>query len=421
MLDMKFVRNNQDVVKTKLLSRGLKLEVINSFFEAEKNYRSTLQEVEELKAKRNQLVPQGKPTQEQRIQLKELSTTIKQKQDSLDVLKSNYEEIALCIPNLPLDDCPVGLSEDDNKVIRKIGEIPNFDFEVKSHDQLGIDLNLFDFDQAAAITGSRFVVYHNEGALLERALINFMLDTHIYEHGYKEVMPPVVVNSKTLTGTGQLPKFSEDLFKLEDTDYWLSPTAEVQLTNLYQNKVIQEKELPLNFVAYTPCFRKEAGSYGKDTKGLIRHHQFNKVELVKLVNPEDSHNQLLDLLSHAEKILQLLKLPYRVVELCSGDLGFSSAKTYDIEVWFPSQNCYREISSCSLFLDFQSRRAMIRYKQASTGSVSFLHTINGSGLAVGRTMAALLENYQQSDGSVIIPECLVRYTKYKKWQITKNI
>lgn len=421
MLDMKFVRLNYEEVKQKLLTRRVSPELINTFFDSEKKWRFSLQEVEELKAKRNQLIPKGKPSDVQREALKELSNLIKLKQDELDKAKLTFDEVALFIPNMPSLDCPIGSSESDNKVLREVGEKPSFDFKPKSHHEIGVGLDLFDFDQAATITGSRFVVYHGQGALLERALINFMLDTHIYDHEYKEAIPPVVVNSKALTGTGQLPKFSDDLFKINDTDFWLSPTAEVQLTNLFQNKIIKEADLPINLVAYTPCFRKEAGSYGKDTKGLIRHHQFNKVELVKLVHPDDSEKMLQELLSHAEKILKLLGLAYRVVELCTADLGFSSAKTYDIEVWFPSQNCYREISSCSSFLDFQSRRAMIRYKEGPSGLVSFLHTLNGSGLAVGRTMAALLENFQQADGSVIIPDVLSKYTRNKKWQITKNI
>ncbi len=422
MINMKAVRQDSTRFRKSLESRGMDLAVFDKLIYADLKWRDRLIEIDQLKSKRNSLTPKGQPTEKQRNELKELSLLIKEKQENVTNLEIEVKKLAAIVPNLPHSDCPVGASEDDNVLIRTVGSPKEFDFSVKSHEEIGVSCGILNFEQATQVTGSRFVVYHNDGALLERSLINFMLDTHCNEHGYNEVLPPVIVNSNSVYGTGQLPKFSDDLFKLDDTDYWLSPTAEVQLTNLYRDTIVPEKELPIKMAAYTPCFRKEAGSYGKDTQGLIRHHQFNKVELVKLVHPKNTMDELHSLLNNAEAILKLLDLPYRVVELCTGDLGFSAEKTYDIEVWFPSQNCYREISSCSSFLDFQSRRAMIRYKDKQTGSVSLLNTINGSGLAVGRTMAAILENFQQEDGSVIVPDVLRKYTQKKElWQITKNI
>ncbi len=409
MLDAKCVREDTKNIRHKLQLRGYDCEQFDAYVRADDDWRKALQEVDMLKNKRNTLTPKQKPTPEQQQALKELSLTIKNAQEALIPLEETVKALALQIPNAPYDDVPEGKDEEDNVVVREEGQVPSFDFVPKSHDVLGVEGGLMDFDTATALVGSRFVVMTGEGAKLERALINYMLDMHTGAHGYREILPPFMVHGKALQGTGQLPKFADDLFHLSDSEYWLSPTAEVQLTNLYQDKVISESELPLNLTAYTPCFRKEAGSYGKDIKGLIRLHQFNKVELVQLVKPEDSMACLQALLSHAETILQALELPYRVVELCTGDLGFSAAKTYDLEVWFPSQNKYREISSCSNFLDFQSRRAMIRYKNNATGSISYVHTLNGSALAVGRTLAAVLEHYQQLDGSILVPKVLQKY------------
>jgi len=335
-------------------------------------------------------------------ELKELDSVIEEKEKSL-------QDFLLIVPNLPHASVPAGKDSSDNVEIRRWGEIPKFDFEPKPHWDIGEELRILDFKSGAKITGARFTLYLDLGAKLERALINFMLDLHTREHGYREVLPPFMVNRTTMTGTGQLPKFEEELFKVEGTDYFLIPTAEVPVTNIHQDEVLEERTLPLSYAAYTPCFRKEAGSYGKDTRGLIRQHQFNKVELVKFTTPESSYDELEKLLSDAEEVLKRLKLPYRVVNLCSGDLGFSASKTYDIEVWLPGQNTFKEISSCSNFEDFQARRAKIRYRIAGKNKTEFVHTLNGSGLAVGRTLVAILENYQQADGSVIIPEALRPY------------
>lgn len=414
MLDVELLRNHTDKVRQRLGLKGVDISLVDHFISEDKQWRMMLQEVEELKMKRNTLTPKGKPSEDQRQSLKALSEEIKQRQAAVVLQEKRVKEFALQLPNMPMDTVPVGQSEDDNKIIRVEGQPRSFSFSPQPHEELGVQKGFLSFDEGAQLAGSRFVVYHGKGARLERALINFMLDQHCEQHGYEEVQPPVIVNSRALLGTGQLPKFSDDLFKLSDTDYWLSPTAEVQLTNLFQNTVLSESDLPKLYTAYTPCFRKEAGSYGKDIKGIIRLHQFNKVELVKFVSAETSMQHLESLLSHAETILKALKLPYRVVELCTGDLGFSAAKTYDLEVWFPSQQCYREISSCSNFLDFQSRRAMIRYKCSERGTIKYVHTINGSGLAIGRTLAALIENHQQADGSIVIPEALKEYMKEDK-------
>ena len=343
MIDAKLIRDNVDFVKTSLLNRGMDITLLDEFLIADKQWREALLSIDTLKMKRNQLTPKGKPTPDQLQSLKTLAESIKQAQDGVNVLESNVNELSKQLPNIPLSDVPIGSSEEENCVLETIGEIPVFSFQPKSHDELGINHGILNFDQAAKVTGARFVVGHDKGAQLERALINFMLDVHTHEHGYHEVQVPVIVNSNSLFGTGQLPKFGSDLFKLEQTDYWLSPTAEVQLTNLFNDHIFQFDQLPVCITAATACFRKEAGSYGKDVRGIIRQHQFNKVELVRITNPEESHSQLMQLRKHAEKILQLLQLPYRVVELCTGDLGFSSAKTFDLEVWFPSQNAYREI------------------------------------------------------------------------------
>jgi seryl-tRNA synthetase len=335
-------------------------------------------------------------------ELKGLNSIIEEKEKAL-------QDFLLVVPNLPHPSVPAGKDSSDNAEVRRWGEIPKFDFEPKPHWDIGEELRILDFKSGAKITGARFTLYLDLGAKLERALINFMLDLHTREHGYREVLPPFMVNRTSMTGTGQLPKFEEELFKVEGTDYFLIPTAEVPVTNIHQDDVLEEKMLPLYYAAYTPCFRKEAGSYGKDTRGLIRQHQFNKVELVKFTTPESSYDELEKLLSNAEEVLKRLKLPYRVVNLCSGDLGFSASKTYDIEVWLPGQNTYKEISSCSNFEDFQARRAKIRYRISGKSKTEYVHTLNGSGLAVGRTLVAILENCQQADGSVIIPEALRPY------------
>ena len=320
-------------------------------------------------------------------------------------LDEKFRAMLAGVPNVPHESVPVGRSSDDNVEIRRVGEPRKFDFDPKPHWDLGPDLNILDMERAAKITGARFAVYIGLGARLERALINFMLDVHTKEHGYTEILPPFMINSASLFGTGQLPKFAADLFKLENTDYWLAPTAEVPVTNLFRDETLESDKLPIKFCAYTPCFRSEAGSYGRDVRGIIRQHQFQKVELVKFTRPEQSYDELEKLTADAERILQKLGLPYRTVVLCTGDIGFSSAKTYDIEVWLPGQNDYKEISSCSNFEGFQARRASIRHKPTK-GKAEFLHTLNGSGLAVGRTWVAIVENYQQRDGSVVIPEAL---------------
>ena len=409
MIDPKIIRQNPDSVRAGLESRYHSVSVLDHFLAIDKRWRELRAEVDTMINQRKGLSPKGKPTPEQLSSLKAMSEKIKDKQEGLQQLELDVKEAALHIPNIPDSDIPSGKDESDNEEIRCIGAIPQFSFKVKPHDVLGVEKDILNFDLGAKIAGSRFVVYKGAGARLERSLIQFMLDVHTQEHGYVEYLPPVVVNSQSLRGTGQLPKFADDCFALSDTDYWLSPTAEVQLTNLYNDMIVDETELPLQLTAQTTCFRKEAGSYGKDVKGIIRQHQFNKVELVHIVHPDDSEAALERLLSHAERILELLELPYRVVKLCAGDLGFSAAKTYDIEVWFPSQNNYREISSCSRFLDFQARRAMIRYRSTETSEVSYLHTLNGSGLAVGRALAAILENYQTSEGGIKIPKVLQKY------------
>lgn len=406
MIDLKELRENPDRVKMGIASRNGSVDIIEKLIEDDKSWRTKLQQLESMRHKQKTLTPKGKPSPEQMNELKTLSASIKEVQEELNAFETEFQTQLMHIPNIPADSTPVGKDENENKVIRTMGEIPSLDFTPRPHEQLAENLNLIDFELAAKIAGARFAVYKDYGARLERAVGNFMIDHHTANNGYSERIPPVIVNTKSMTGTGQLPKFADDSFKLEDTDYWLSPTAEVQLTNLFRDTIVPEEELPVKVAAYTACFRKEAGSYGKDLSGIIRQHQFGKVELVKLSHPDESFNELEALTADAESILQALGLPYRVVELCTGDLGFSSAKTYDIEVWFPAQNKYREISSCSNFLDFQSRRAMIRYKSKISGNVSYLHTLNGSGLAVGRTVAALLENFQTKAGSVKIPEVL---------------
>ena len=415
MLDIKFIRNNIEKVEEMLKARNTEIN-LDEFKKLEENRRKLISEVESLKALRNEkskelgeLKKEGKLTDELREEMQELSNKIKNLDSELREIEEKLENFLLNIPNMLHESVPVGKDENDNVVYKVHGEKPEFDFEPKPHWDIGENLGILDFKRASKLAGARFSLYFGPGALLERALINFMLDLHTQEHGYIEVLPPFIVNRKTMTGTGQLPKFEEDLFKLEGYDYFLIPTAEVPVTNIFSDEILQEDELPIYMTAYTPCFRSEAGAYGKDVRGLTRQHQFNKVELVKFAHPDNSYEELEKLLENAEEVLKRLGIHYRVVTLCSGDTGFSAAKTYDIEVWLPGQGIYREISSCSNFEDFQARRAKIRFKRKGKKGTEFVHTLNGSGLAVGRTVIAILENYQQEDGSVIVPEVLRKY------------
>jgi len=418
MIDIKLVRKEPERVK-ELLSRRdpVYAERIDELLTVDRERRTLLTEIEQLKAKKNKLSKEignlfreGK--KEEALQIKaeveDISKKAKELEKELKDVEERFQKLILSIPNIPHPSVPVGEDENDNVVVRYWGEKPKFDFEPIPHWEIGEKLGILDFERAAKLAGSRFVVYRKWGAKLERALINFMLDLHTQEHGYEEVIPPFLVNTKTMTGTGQLPKFEEDLYKIENEDLWLIPTAEVPLTNLHAGEILPEKELPKYYTAYTPCFRREAGAHGRDVRGIMRLHQFNKVELVKIVHPEKSYEELEKLVREAEKVLQLLGLHYRVVELCTGDLGFSAAKTYDIEVWIPSQNRYREISSCSNCEDFQARRAQIRFRDKE-GKTRPVHTLNGSGLAVGRTVIAILEQFQQRDGTIKLPEVLKPY------------
>jgi seryl-tRNA synthetase len=415
MLDLKFVRDNTGRVSRMLHDRQVDLD-LKPFLELDEERRHILKEVEELKRRRNVASEEIAGIRKERgnatdriEEMREVSQRIKTLDQQLGVIQQNFDDILRLIPNMPHDSVAVGKDEGDNPVVKVWGKPPQFDFEPKPHWDVAESLGILDFERAAKITGARFALYWGIGAALERALISFMLDLHTRLHGYLEVLPPFIVNSTSLTGTGQLPKFKQDLFKLENTDYYLVPTAEVPVTNIHMNEVLDEDELPKYYTAYTPCFRSEAGSYGKDTRGLIRQHQFNKVELVKFVKPQTSYDELEKLLANAETILQELALPYRVVSLCTADLGFSASKTYDIEVWLPGQSAYREISSCSNFEDFQARRANIRFRRKGQSRSDFVHTLNGSGLAVGRTVVAILENCQQRDGTVVIPKILRPY------------
>ncbi|MEK8133090.1 serine--tRNA ligase [Paenibacillus filicis] len=416
MLDVKLLRSDLDKVKQAMAKRGKNLEELDRFTLLDTKRRELLQETEQLKNRRNvvsQEVAQLKKAKENADHLieemKVVGDRIKALDEEIRELETQLDAILLSIPNVPQDDVPTGLSEEENVEIRRIGDVPAFSFEPKPHWEVAQQLGILDFEAAAKVTGSRFVFYKGVGARLERALYNFMMDLHADQHGYEEMLPPQIVNRDSLTGTGQLPKFEEDVFKLTGTDYFLIPTAEVPVTNYYRDDILTVEDLPKNFVALSACFRSEAGSAGRDTRGLIRQHQFNKVELVKLTSPESSNEELEKLTAHAEKVLQLLGLPYRVLSLCTGDLGFSSSKTYDLEVWLPNSNTYREISSCSNFQDFQARRANIRFRRDAKAKPEFVHTLNGSGLAIGRTVAAILENYQEEDGSVRIPEVLRPY------------
>ena len=415
MLDLKFVREHFDEVKEKIGRRGQAIDW--SFFAAlDAERRTIIQEAEGLRAQRNwvnDLIAAKKKKKEDAAteisQMKEVSTRIKELETRLSEKEEALRERMMVIPNVPHESVVVGQGDTDNLEIRKWGEKPHFSFQPQAHWDIGEALDILDFNRGAKITGARFTLYKGPGARMERALMNFMLDLHTTRHGYREVLPPFMVNRKTMTGTGQLPKFEEDLFKLSDPDYFLIPTAEVPVTNIHQDEILAEDDLPLYYTAYTPCFRKEAGSYGKDTRGLIRQHQFNKVELVKFSTPGNSYGELEKLTADAEKVLQLLNIHYRVVLLCTADLGFSASKTYDLEAWLPGQGTYKEISSCSNFEDFQARRANIRYRPKDKKGTEFVHTLNGSGLAIGRTLVAILENYQNADGSVTIPEVLRPY------------
>ncbi len=418
MLDLKYVKNNLDFVKKGMEKRKANIDFA-SLLANDENRKALLLKIENLRHKRNvvsgdiaKMKKSGEDAQEVIAEMRKVSETIKAHDKELSSVEEEINQFLISIPNIPQDDVPEGKDDTENRLEKVHGEPKSFDYKAKPHWELGEELGILDFARAAKLTGARFPLYIGAGAQLERALINFMLNIHTTEHGYKEVLPPFIVNRTTMTGTGQLPKFEEDLFKLEGLDYYLIPTSEVPMTNIYASEIINESMLPCKFTAYTPCFRSEAGSYGRDTKGLIRQHQFNKVEMVKLTSPETSFDELESMLANAEKILQLLELPYQVVTLCTGDLGFSATKTYDIEVWMPGQDDngkYREISSCSNCLDFQARRAGIRFRREDKKKPEYVHTLNGSGLAVGRTFAAILENYQQADGSVIVPEVLIPY------------
>ncbi|RNA65953.1 serine--tRNA ligase [Alteribacter keqinensis] len=416
MLDVKLLRKDFENIKEKLAHRNEDISDLDRFGELDVTRRELIKKTEELKGRRNtvsqevsQLKREKKDADHLIKEMKEVSATIKDLDDKLRTVDQELEQLLLTIPNIPHESVPVGADEEDNHEARKWGDLPAFSFEAKPHWDLATNLGILDFERASKVTGSRFVFYKGQGARLERALINFMMDLHEDEHGYEEVMPPYMVNRDSMTGTGQLPKFEEDAFKIREEDYFLIPTAEVPVTNMHRDEIIDANQLPIAYTAYSACFRSEAGSAGRDTRGLIRQHQFNKVELVRFVKPEESYEQLELLTSHAEKVLQLLKLPYRVMNMCTGDLGFTAAKKYDIEVWIPSYETYREISSCSNFESFQARRANIRFRPEAKGKTDYVHTLNGSGLAIGRTVAAILENYQQEDGTVVIPEVLRPY------------
>ena len=416
MLDNKTLRNNFDEIAKKLATRGVKEEELNRYLELDGKRRDLIVETEKLKSYRNEVsdaiaaLKRAKENADSKItEMRELGGKIKELDQELSTIEEDLENIATRLPNLPHDSVPVGADEEENVEVRKWGEIPQYDFKTKPHWEIGEALGILDFERGAKVSGSRFLYYKGLGARLERAVYNFMLDLHVYEHDYTEMMTPYLVNSKAMFGTGQFPKFKEDVFQMQDSDLTLIPTAEVPLTNYYQDEIIEANELPVYFTALSPSFRSEAGSAGRDTRGLIRLHQFNKVEMVKFSKPEESYEELEKMTGNAEDVLQKLNLPYRVLALCTGDMGFAAAKTYDLEVWIPAQETYREISSCSNTEAFQARRAKIRYRNEETGKLEYVHTLNGSGLAVGRTVAAILENYQQADGSVKIPEALVSY------------
>jgi seryl-tRNA synthetase len=415
MLDLKLLRQDLTQVKARMATRGVEIDW-NEFESLDHKRREALAHIEKLKERKNRLSGEigrmkktGGDAASLMQEVEEVSDGIRTGERPLVEIEACFEKFMLTVPNLPEPSVPVGRGAGENKEVRRWEDPPQFDFPAKNHWDIGEELGILDFSRAAKLAGARFALYKDAGARLERALINFMLELHTQEHGYCEVLPPFLVNRDAMTGTGQLPKFEEDLFRTAEPDFFLIPTAEVPVTNIHREELLSRDQLPIRYVAYTPCFRREAGSYGQDVRGLIRQHQFNKVELVKFTEPEVSYEELEKLVKDAEAVLQRLKLPYRVVELCTGDLGFAAAKTYDLEVWLPGQSAYREISSCSNFEDFQARRAQIRYRKETKGKPIFVHTLNGSGLAVGRTLVAVLENYQQKDGSVVIPEVLRSY------------
>ncbi len=419
MLDLTFVRENLPRVEEKLRQRGMDPDTaLKDFRQLDTQRRQAITDAETMQARRNRaseeiakLKKAGQDASAQIAETKELRERMQEKEKAANALEDQLRELLAGIPNLPHESVPVGKSSEENVEVRRWGTPRNFDFTPKPHWELGEQLGVLDMERAVKLTGARFAVYWDQGARLERALANFMLDLHTREHGYTEVLPPYLVNSDSMYGTGQLPKFAADLFRVPhgEKDLWLIPTAEVPVTNLYSDEILEAARLPISLTAYTPCFRSEAGSYGKDVRGIIRQHQFQKVELVKFTRPEESYEQLEKLTRNAEEVLQKLGLPYRVMALCTGDMGFSSAKTYDIEVWLPGQQLYREISSCSNFEAFQARRANIRYRPEGKNKTELVHTLNGSGLAVGRTWLAIMENYQQADGSVVVPEALRSY------------
>lgn len=418
MLDLKRIRTNPEAVKDAMKMRGeaFDLSLIDKVAELDEKRRKMLTEVETMKNKRNsdsqeiaKLKRTGGNADGLMTEMKELSDNIKKYDAHVAAIDGQIEEIMLTIPNIPNPTVPIGETDADNLEMRKWGTPRQFDFKAQAHWDIGVNLGILDFEMAGKVTGSRFTFYKGMGARLERSCVNFMLDLHTAKHGYTEIFPPYMVHRRSMVGTGQLPKFEEDAFKVANTDYFLIPTAEVPVTNMYRDDILDGDKLPVKHVAYTACFRSEAGSAGRDTRGLIRQHQFNKVELVKFARPEDSYNELEKLTRDAEEVLQILGLPYRVVKICTGDLGFTAAMKYDIEVWMPSYGRYVEISSCSNFEDFQARRANIKYRPAPKEKPQFVHTLNGSGVAIGRTVAAILENYQEADGSVTIPEVLIPY------------
>ena len=416
MLELRFIRENLDLVKEKLAFRGITDSRIDDFAAIDQKRRAMLSEVELLRNKRKtasqkigEMKKAGADAEAFMAEVRTMGDRIGEIETALTALEEDLQNIVMTLPNLCDDSVPKGSDDKDNLEIKRWGTVPQFAFTAKAHHELGEAAGTIDFERAAKLSGARFAVLKGFASRLERALINFMLDLHTQRHGYTEILPPFLVNSQTMTATGQLPKFEADLFGIKDWDLWLIPTAEVPVTNLHRDETLAEHELPIKYTAYTPCFRSEAGSYGRDTKGLIRQHQFDKVELVKFTTPETSSAELESLLADAEEVLQLLELPYRVVQLCSGDLGFSANKTYDIEVWMPAQDTYREISSCSNFGEFQARRGGIRYRPKGQNKSALVHTLNGSGLAVGRTLAAIFENYQQADGSIAIPKVLAPY------------
>lgn len=426
MLDPKYFSEKVDALVAGLQKRNADMSLVSEIKSSSEKRKKSIQEVEQLKALRNQASMEiaaakksGQNADAKVAEMKSVSDRIKKLDADLVQIEETFKALALSIPNIPNEAVPAGKGSEENKEVRRWGAPRNFSFEPKDHVDVGTNLGILDLERATKITGARFSLLKGMGAKLERALMNFMLDVHTKEHGYTEVMPPLMANRESFTGTGSLPKFEQDLFKVQGTEYYLIPTAEVPVTNIFRDEILDAKDLPIKYTAYTPCFRSEAGSYGRDTRGLIRQHQFDKVEIVKFAHPDHSYEEHESLVRDAEKILQLLELPYRVMLLCSGDMSFSAAKCYDLEVWLPSQKAFREISSCSNFEDFQARRANIKFKASPTDKPRFVHTLNGSGLAIGRTWLAILENYQQEDGSVLIPKILQPYVGVERLQISR--